>query len=130
MTSSRKPLRDLGLALACFVATLAVTLAIVAGVKNGVLPDNRLTVGVLMLLIFAGIAGILFYVRRHWASFVWAASEVVESARALTGTWRPTAVRRVSRLDSLGWCQAWFGNTQDIHKGGSAIEAFLPSLDM
>ena len=113
----------------CFAATLEATLGVV-GVKNGVLPDNRLTVGGLMLLIFAGIAGILFYVRRHWASFVWAASEVVESARALTGTWRPTAVRRVSRLDSLGWCQAWFGNTQDIHKGGSAIEAFLPSLDM
>jgi hypothetical protein len=119
-----------GWLLPVLLATLAVTLAIVAGVKNGVLPDNRLTVGVLILLIFAGIAGILFYVRRHWASFVWTAPEVVESARASTGTWRPTAVRRVSRLDSLGWCQAWFGNTQDIHKGGSAIEAFLPSLDM
>ena len=119
-----------GWLLPVLLATLAVTLAIVAGVKNGVLPDNRLTVGVLILLIFAGIAGILFYVRRHWASFVWAASEVVESARALTGTWRQTAVRRVSRLDSLRWCQAWIGHTQDIHKGGSAIEAFLPSLDM
>jgi hypothetical protein len=61
MVSSRKPLRDFALALACFVATLAVTLTIVAGVKNDVLPDNKVTVGILMVLIFAGIAGVLFF---------------------------------------------------------------------
>jgi FtsH-binding integral membrane protein len=61
MVSSRKPLRDLGLALACFLATLAVTLAIVAGVKNNVLPDNKVTAGFLVVLIFAGIAGVLLF---------------------------------------------------------------------
>lgn len=45
MGSSSRPLRDFGLALACFLATMAVTLGIVAGVDHNVLPDNKVTWG-------------------------------------------------------------------------------------
>lgn len=62
MASSRTPLRDLSLAAACFVATIAVTLAIVAAVKNNVLPDNKVTVGILVVVIFAGVGGVAFFV--------------------------------------------------------------------
>jgi len=61
MVSSSRPLRDFALAVVCFVATLAVTLAIVAGVKNNVLPDNKVTGGILLVVIFAGIAGVMFF---------------------------------------------------------------------
>lgn len=61
LASSRKPLRDFGLAVACFLATMAVTLGIVAGVDHKVLPDNKVTYGVLIIAIFAGIAGALFF---------------------------------------------------------------------
>ena len=43
----------------CFAATLEATLGVV-GVKNNVLPDSKVTVGFLMVLIFAGIAGSFF----------------------------------------------------------------------
>jgi hypothetical protein len=62
MGSSRAPLRDLSLAAACFVATIAATLAIVAAVKNNVLPDNNVTVGILIVVIFAGVGGVAFFV--------------------------------------------------------------------
>jgi len=61
MVSSRKPLRDFTLAVACFVATLAVTLGIVAGVDHNVLPDNKVTWGILIVAIFAGIAAVMFF---------------------------------------------------------------------
>jgi hypothetical protein len=43
MASSRKPLRDFALAVACFVATLAVTLAIVTGVDSVIFLIEGLT---------------------------------------------------------------------------------------
>jgi hypothetical protein len=61
MGSSRTPLRDFALAVVCFLATVAVTLAILAGVNNNVLPDNKMTEGILLVVIFAGIAVIMFF---------------------------------------------------------------------
>jgi Na+/melibiose symporter-like transporter len=61
MASSNRPWRDFGLAVACFLATMAVTLGIVAGVDHEVLPDNKVTYGILILAIIAGIAGVLFF---------------------------------------------------------------------
>ena len=64
LVSSRKPLRDLGMALVCFVATMAVTIAITIAVRDQVLPDNYVTVGFLVLMIGAGIFGMLFFISR------------------------------------------------------------------
>lgn len=61
MVSSRKPLRDFALAVACLVATLAVALGIVAGIDHNVLPDNKVTWGILIVAIFAGIAAVMFF---------------------------------------------------------------------
>jgi heme/copper-type cytochrome/quinol oxidase subunit 4 len=61
MVSSRKPLRDLGMSIVCFVATMAVTIAIGIGVRNRALPDNYVTVGFLIVVIVAGILGMLFF---------------------------------------------------------------------
>jgi hypothetical protein len=60
MVSSLRPLRDSVLAGICFAATLEATLGVV-GVKNNVLPDSKVTVGFLMVLIFAGVAGVIFF---------------------------------------------------------------------
>jgi hypothetical protein len=62
LVSSRKPLRDLGMAIACFVATMAVTIAITIAVRDQVLPDNYVTVGFLVLVIGAGVLGVLFFI--------------------------------------------------------------------
>jgi hypothetical protein len=60
--SSRKPLRDLGMAIICFVAMMAVTIAISIGVRDKVLPDNYVTVGFLLVVIVGGIIGVLFFI--------------------------------------------------------------------
>lgn len=76
LVGSRKPLRDFGLAVACLVGTLAVTLGIVAGVDHKVLSDNKVTWGILIVAIFAGIAGVMWFMsgiigRSHlWAAAV------------------------------------------------------------
>src|SRR6266404_3253842 len=64
LVSSRKPLRDLGMAIVCFVATMAVTIAITIAVRDRVLPDNYVTVGFLVLMIGAGVLGVLFFISR------------------------------------------------------------------
>jgi hypothetical protein len=64
LVSSRKPLRDLGMAIVCFVATMAVTIAISVAVRDQVLPDNYVTVGFLVLMIGAGVLGVLFFISR------------------------------------------------------------------
>ena len=60
--SSRKPLRDLGMAILCFVVTMAVTIAITIGVRNKVLPDNYVTVGFLAVVIFGGMGGVIYFI--------------------------------------------------------------------
>jgi hypothetical protein len=64
LVSSSKPLRDLSMAIVCFVATMAVTIAITIALKDQVLPDNNLTAGFLALMTGAGILGVLFYMSR------------------------------------------------------------------
>ena len=61
MVSSRKPLRDFALAVACFVAMIAVILAILAGIDHNLLPDNKVTMGILWMVIIAGIAGVMWF---------------------------------------------------------------------
>jgi hypothetical protein len=61
LVSSRKPLRDFFMALACAAATLASTVGIAVGVKRHVLPDNYVTVGFLLVVIIVGIVGMLFF---------------------------------------------------------------------
>jgi hypothetical protein len=62
MVSSRKPLRDLSLAVVCFVVTMAVTIAISIAVRDKVLPDNYVTVGFLLVVIVGGTIGVLFFI--------------------------------------------------------------------
>jgi hypothetical protein len=62
LVSSRKPIRDFGMALICFVAMMAATIAIAVGVKHNVLPDNYVTAGIIIAVIVAGIVGILFFI--------------------------------------------------------------------
>jgi len=62
MVSSRKPLRDFGLAVACFVATMVVTIGISIAVRDKVLPDNYVTAGLLIVAIVVGMLGILFFI--------------------------------------------------------------------
>jgi L-lactate permease len=59
--SSRKPVRDFALACACFVATVVITLLFLTGIDHNVLPDNKVTVGILFVVIFAGIGGVMFF---------------------------------------------------------------------
>ncbi|HEY6621267.1 MAG TPA: hypothetical protein VIY68_17100 [Steroidobacteraceae bacterium] len=61
VASSNRPWRDFGLAVACFVATMAVTLGIAACVDHNVLPDNKVTEGILWAVIIAGIAGAMWF---------------------------------------------------------------------
>jgi hypothetical protein len=61
LVSSRKPLRDLGMAIVCFVATMTVTIAITIAVRDQILPDNYVTVGFLAVVIAAGVLGVLFF---------------------------------------------------------------------
>lgn len=61
IASSRRPMRDFGLAVACFIATLGSTVAISVAVKHNVMPDNYVTAGILIVLIVAGIGGMLFF---------------------------------------------------------------------
>lgn len=61
VASSNRPWRDFGLAVACFVATLAVTLGTAACVDHNVLPDNKMTEGILWVVIIAGIAGTMWF---------------------------------------------------------------------
>jgi hypothetical protein len=75
MVSSSKPLRDFGLAVACLVATLVVTLGIVAGVDHNVLPDNKADVGNSPGGDLCGNrGGTIFYVRCYRTSHLWAAA--------------------------------------------------------
>jgi hypothetical protein len=60
--SSRKPLRDFGLAVACFVAMMAVILAILTGIDHNLLPDNKVTERILWVVIIAGIAGVMWFI--------------------------------------------------------------------
>jgi hypothetical protein len=55
-------LRDLSLAVVCFVATMAVTIAISIAVRDKILPDNYVTVGFLLVVIVGGIIGVLFFI--------------------------------------------------------------------
>jgi hypothetical protein len=61
MASTDEPLRDLGLAVACFAVTLIITFAIVMGLKHGVLPDNYVTAGILIVVTIAGIASVMWF---------------------------------------------------------------------
>jgi hypothetical protein len=58
---SRKLLRDFGLAVACFVATIAVILGILTGIDHNLLPDNKVTEGMLWVVVIAGIAGVMWF---------------------------------------------------------------------
>jgi hypothetical protein len=62
MVSSRKPYRDSGIAVLCFVATMAATIAVSIGIRDKVLPDNYVTVGFLAVVIIGGIGGMLYFV--------------------------------------------------------------------
>jgi hypothetical protein len=59
--SSEKPFRDFGLAVLAFVAMLAVTIAIAAGVKNKVFPDNWVSWGFLIAVIIVGMLAIIYF---------------------------------------------------------------------
>ena len=61
LVSSRKPLRDLGLAVLCFVLMMAIVIAMSIGVRVKVLPDNYVTGGFLIAVTVAGTIGILFF---------------------------------------------------------------------
>jgi hypothetical protein len=61
MGSSRKPLRDLGLGVVCFVVTMAIVVAISIGVRSKVLPDNYVTAGILLAVVICGLIAILFF---------------------------------------------------------------------
>jgi hypothetical protein len=60
--SSRKPLRVFGLAVACFVAMMAIILAILTGIDHNLLPDNKVTERILWVVIIAGIAGVIWFI--------------------------------------------------------------------
>ena len=62
MASSRRPMRDLALAVGCFVAMMVVTIAIAVAVRKEVIPDNNVTVGFLIAVFIGGIIGILFFI--------------------------------------------------------------------
>jgi hypothetical protein len=61
LVSSRNPIRDFIMSMVCFAATLASSVGIAIAVKQNVLPDNYVTVGVLVAVIIAGIVGMLFF---------------------------------------------------------------------
>jgi Na+/melibiose symporter-like transporter len=60
--SSRRPFRDFGLSVACFLAAMAVTSGIAVAVKHNVLPDNYVTAGLLVAVIACGIVGMIFFI--------------------------------------------------------------------
>jgi hypothetical protein len=60
--SSRTPVRDFCNALLCFVAMMAIVIAMSIGVRNQVLPDNYVTAGFLLAVVIGGILGILFFI--------------------------------------------------------------------
>lgn len=62
MVGSRKPFRDLAMAVACFAATMAFTIAIAIGVKSRILPDNYVTAGFLVIVLIVGILGVFFFI--------------------------------------------------------------------
>lgn len=64
LVSSGKPLRDLGMAIVCFVTTMAITIVITIAVRDQVLPDNNVTVGFLVVALAVGGLGVLFFVSR------------------------------------------------------------------
>jgi hypothetical protein len=64
LAGSRKPLRDLGMAIICFIATMVVAIAVTIAVRDKELPDNNVTVGFLAAAIFGGIAGFLYFIAR------------------------------------------------------------------
>jgi hypothetical protein len=61
MGSSRTPVRDFCIAVACFIAMLAIVIAMSIGVRNKVLPDNYVTVGFFIAVIIVGSIAMLFF---------------------------------------------------------------------
>ena len=59
--SSRTPVRDFCIAFLCFVAMMAIVIALSIGVRNKVLPDNYVTAGFLLAVVIGGMIGILYF---------------------------------------------------------------------
>jgi hypothetical protein len=62
LVGSRKPIRDIAMALFCVIAMLAVTVAMGTAIKHHVLPDNYVTAGVLIAVIISGVLGTMFFI--------------------------------------------------------------------
>ena len=61
---SRKPLRDLAMAIVRFGGLMAVSIGMAIGVKHKVIPDNYLTTGIWIALMIAGtVATVVFLFR-------------------------------------------------------------------